>query len=72
MTFFDIRAYSYVFYFPLIYTGRYQKILKHFKVKRLVIRGKDLHIQYNGEIMPVRDEIELKVLPKALRVIGPR
>jgi diacylglycerol kinase family enzyme len=72
VTFFDIRAYSYVFYFPLIYTGRYQKILKHFKVKRLVIRGKDLHIQYNGEIMPVRDEIELKVLPKALRVIGPR
>jgi len=72
VTFFDIRAYSYIFYFPLIYTGRYQKILKHFKVKRMLIRGKDLHIQYNGEIMPVRDEIELKVLPKALRVIGPR
>jgi diacylglycerol kinase (ATP) len=72
VTFFDIRAFSYVFYFPLIYTGRYQKILKHFKVKRLVILGKDLHIQYNGEIMPVRDEIELKVLPKAIRVIGPR
>jgi len=72
VTFFDIRAFSYVFYFPLIYTGRYQKILKHFKVKSLVIRGKDLHIQYNGEIMPVRDEIELKVLPRAIRVIGPR
>ena len=72
VTFFDIRAYSFVFYFPLIYTGRYQKILKHFKVKRMLIRGKDLHIQYNGEIMPVRDEIELKVLPKAVRVIGPR
>jgi len=72
VTFFDIRAYSYVFYFPLIYTGRYQKILQHFKVKRMLIRGKDLHVQYNGEIMPVRDEIELKVLPKAVRVIGPR
>jgi diacylglycerol kinase (ATP) len=72
VTFFDIRALSYVLYFPLIYTGRYQKILKHFKVKRMLIRGKDLHIQYNGEIMPVRDEIELKVLPKALQIIGPR
>jgi len=72
VTFFDIRAYSYVFYFPLIYIGRYQKILQHFKVKRMLIRGQDLHIQYNGEIMPIRNEIELKVLPKAIRVIGPR
>jgi diacylglycerol kinase family enzyme len=72
VTFFDIRAYSYVFYFPLIYTGRYQKILQHFKVKRMLIRGKDLHIQYNGEILPIRDEIELKVLPKAVRIIAPR
>jgi len=72
VTFFDIRAYSYVLYFPLIYLGHYQKILKHYKVKRMIIRGKDLHIQYNGEIMPTRDEIELKVLPEALRVISPR
>lgn len=72
VTFFDIRAYSYVLYFPLIYLGHYQKILKHYKVKRMIIRGKDLHIQYNGEIMPTRDEIELKVLPRALRVIGPQ
>ena len=72
VTFFDIRAYSYVLYFPLIYLGHYQKILKHYKVKRMIIRGKDLHIQYNGEIMPTRDEIELKVLPGTLRVISPR
>jgi len=72
VTFFDIRAYSYILYFPLIYSGYYQKILKHFKVKKIRVRGKDLSIQYNGEIMPTRDEIELTVLPKALRVIGPR
>lgn len=72
VTLFDIRAFSYIFNFPLIYMGHYQKILKHFKVKRMIIRGKDLNIQYNGEIMPSRDEIEVRVLPKALSVIVPR
>ena len=72
VTLFDIRAYSYLLYFPLIYLGHYQKILKHFKAKRIIVRGKALHVQYNGEVLETRDEIELKVLPQALRVIGPR
>jgi diacylglycerol kinase family enzyme len=72
ITLFDIRAYSYLLYFPLIYLGHYQKILKHFKAKRIIVRGKALHVQYNGEVLETRNEIELKVLPKALRVIGPR
>jgi diacylglycerol kinase (ATP) len=71
VTLFDIRAYSYVFYFPLIYLGYYQNFLKHYKVKSMVVRGMDLQIQYNGEILEPRDEVRLKVLPKALRVIGP-
>jgi len=71
ITLFDIRAYSYVLYFPLIYLGHYQKILKHFKAKRIVLRGKNLQIQYNGEALETRDEIELKVMPKALRIISP-
>ncbi|MGA2587412.1 MAG: diacylglycerol kinase family protein [Candidatus Aminicenantales bacterium] len=72
ITLFDIRAFSYLFNFPLIYMGHYQKILKHYKVKSMIVRGKDLYIQYNGEIMPSRDEIEIRVLPKALSVIVPR
>lgn len=71
VTLFDDRAYSYLFYFPLIYFGRYQRILKHYKVERIIIRGKGLHIQYNGEALGPRDRVELKVLPQALRVIGP-
>lgn len=72
VTLFDIRAYSYLVYYPLIYLGQYQRILKHYKVKRLIVRGKELHIQYNGEAMPIRDEVEIKVLPKALRFIAPQ
>jgi diacylglycerol kinase family enzyme len=72
VTVFDIRAATYVFYFPLIYLGIYQKLLKHYKVRRIVIRGKDLHVQYNGEIIETRDEIEMSVRLKAIRIIGPR
>jgi diacylglycerol kinase family enzyme len=56
----------------LIYLGHYQKILKHFKTKRIIVRGKDLHVEYNGEALEIRDEIEMKVLSKALKVICPR
>jgi diacylglycerol kinase family enzyme len=72
ITLFDIRAYSYLVYYPLIYLGQYQKVLKHYKAKRMVVRGKDLHIQYNGESLPLRDTVEIKVLPKALRFLAPR
>jgi len=71
VTLFDNRAYSYLIYFPLIYFGRYQRILKHFKVKRIVVRGEDLYIQYNGEALPPRESVDLRVIPSALRVIGP-
>ena len=71
VTLFDIRAYSYIFYFPLIYLGHYQKILKHFKVKKIIIRGHNLNAQYNGEALETRDKLELTVIPRALRVISP-
>jgi len=72
VTIFDIRAITYVWYFPLIYLGVYQKLLKHFKVRRIVLKGVDLFAQYNGEAIEKRDEIEMKVIHKAVRVIGPR
>jgi diacylglycerol kinase family enzyme len=72
VTLFDIRAHNYLVNFPLIYLGYYQKILKHFKARRVVIRGEMLHAQYNGEILEPRRELELKILPKAIRVIRPR
>ncbi len=71
VTFFDIRAYSYLVYYPLIYIGQYQRVLKHAKAKRMIVRGQELHIQYNGETLPIRNEVEIKVLPKALRFLTP-
>ena len=72
VTVFDIRALTYVWYFPLIYLGIYQKLLKHYKVRRIEIRGGDLHAQYNGEAIEKRESFEMNVIHKALRVIGPR
>jgi diacylglycerol kinase family enzyme len=72
VTLFDIRSYNYLLNFPLIYIGRYQQYLKHFKARRMIIRGLMLHAQYNGEILERRHELELKVIPQAVRVIGPK
>ncbi len=71
VTVFDIRAITYVWYFPMIYLGVYQKFLKHFKVRRIVLKGEDLFAQYNGEAIEKRNEIEMKVIHKAIHVIRP-
>ncbi len=62
---------KYALYFPLIYCGLFQRRQKHFKVKKMVIRGKDLALQYNGEFLGVKDEFEFRILPRALKVICP-
>jgi len=72
VTLFNIRAYTYLLNFPLIYFGIFQKILRHFKVKKIVLRGRGLHLQYNGEMIETRDKVEMTVLPRALRVICPK
>jgi diacylglycerol kinase family enzyme len=58
--------------FPLIFFGLYQKTQKHFKAKKMIIRGKDLPVQYNGEFLGMKDKFEFRVLPRALKIIGAR
>jgi diacylglycerol kinase (ATP) len=72
VTVFNIRALTYFLYFPLIYLGIFQNLLKHYKARRIILRGEELHVQYNGEATESLQEIEMKVLPRALRVMGPR
>ncbi|MBM3311182.1 MAG: hypothetical protein FJY80_06715 [Candidatus Aminicenantes bacterium] len=72
VTLFNVRAYTYLLNLPLIYFGVFQKILRHFKVKKIVLRGRGLHLQYNGEMIETRDKVEMTVLPRALRVICPK
>jgi diacylglycerol kinase family enzyme len=71
ITLFEMKPIKYAVLFPLIYFGLYQRRLRHFKAKRIVISGRDLPIQFNGEVLGFRDRIEFQVLPRAIRMVTP-
>lgn len=71
ITFFETNAWTYVLFFPLIYFGLFQRTQKHFKAKKVIFRGSELAVQYNGEFFWAKDEVEFRVLPRAIRVICP-
>jgi diacylglycerol kinase family enzyme len=71
VTLFEMGALKYAFLFPLIYLGIYQRSQRHFKAKRVVIRGRDLPVQFNGEFLGDRDLVEFRVLPLAIRMVCP-
>jgi len=71
LTFFEITPLKAVLSFPRIYRGTFQKTQRHIKAKKAVFRGSGLHIQYHGEYLGTKDEINLSVLPNALNVITP-
>ena len=70
ITLFETSWLKYYLSFSLIYLGLYQRTQKHFKAKKMIIRGQALPVQYNGEFLGVRDEVTFKVLPRALKVIS--
>jgi diacylglycerol kinase (ATP) len=72
ITFFELSPPRYLLSFPLIYFGLFQRTQKHFKAKKIVIKGKELPIQYNGEFLGRRDRVELEVWPKAVRILCPK
>ena len=71
ITLFETSPLRYVVFFLPIYLGLFQWTQKHFKAKRIILEGDRLPIQYHGEILGIKDRIELKILPKALRIITP-
>jgi diacylglycerol kinase family enzyme len=71
VTLFEIKPLKYAFLFPLIYAGVYQRRFRHFKAKRVVIRGEALPVQFNGEFLGDRDRVEFRVLPQAIRMVTP-
>jgi len=71
VSFFEMSGLKYTLLFPLIFLGLLQRTQKHFKAKKIIFRGKNLAIQYHGELWGVKDQIEVKVLPQALRIIAP-
>ena len=72
ITFFETSGLKYLIFFPLIYFGIYQRFQRHYKARRMILRGEKLPIQYNGEYLGERDEVRIEVLPRALKVISPR
>jgi len=68
---FEMGPVKYAFLFPLIYFGLYQRRMRHFKAKRVVISGHNLPLQFNGEFLGDRDRLEFRVLPRAIRIICP-
>jgi diacylglycerol kinase family enzyme len=71
ITLFETGPLKYVLLFPLIYAGLYQRRQRHFKAKRVVFKGKNMPVQYNGEFLGNRNSIEFKVIPRAIKVICP-
>lgn len=71
ITFFEITPLQALVSSPGIYFGTFQKKLKHFKVKKAVFSGSDLHVQYHGEYFGKRDTITLTLKPRALSVVIP-
>lgn len=71
VTFFEISGLKYLLFFPSIYFGLFQKTQRHFKAKRIIIRGHNLPVQCNGEVVGIKDEVTIKILPQALKIIRP-
>jgi diacylglycerol kinase family enzyme len=72
ITFFDMRARRYLLLFPLTYLGLYQRRLQHFKARRMILQGRELPVQYHGEFLGTRDRVDVRVVPQAIRIIGPQ
>ncbi|HUU38335.1 MAG TPA: diacylglycerol kinase family protein [Candidatus Desulfaltia sp.] len=71
ITFFEMPGWKYALLLPLTYFGLYQRRLRNFKARKLVLRGQGLPVQYHGEYLGTRDRVEVKSMPRAIRIIAP-
>jgi len=71
VTLFEMGPFKYSLLFPLIYFGFYQRRMRHFKARRVVITGRDLPMQFNGEFLGNRNRLEFRILPQAIRMVTP-
>lgn len=71
VTLFELGPVKYSIVFPLLYFGVYQRRFRHFKAKRVVIEGRAMPLQFNGEFLGDRDRLEFRVLPRAIRMVVP-
>jgi len=72
ITLFEVGPVKYTLLFPLIYFGLYPRRHRHFKARRVVVMGREMPVQFNGEYLGPRDRVEFRVLPRAIRILCPR
>jgi diacylglycerol kinase family enzyme len=72
ITFFETGWLKTLLVAPLIYFGLYQRTQRHFKARRMTLKGRNLPIQYHGELLGVQDKVEVKALPQVVKAICPR
>ena len=71
VTLFEMGPVKYSIVFPLVFFGLYQRRLRHYKAKRVIIEGQDMPMQFNGEFIGNRNRLEYRVLPRAIRMVIP-
>jgi diacylglycerol kinase (ATP) len=69
VTFLEIGPAVFLLAFPLLYLGLFQRTQRHYKARRVIIRGRALPVQYNGEVLGELDEVKFRVLPGALKIV---
>jgi diacylglycerol kinase (ATP) len=69
LTLLEIGPARFLLAFPLLYLGIFQRTQRHYKAKQIVIRGKSLPVQYNGEVLGELDQVTFKVVPKSIRIV---
>ncbi len=69
VTLWEMGPVGFLLAFPLLYLGLFQRTQRHFKARKVVIRGRALPVQYNGEVLGELDEVTFRVVPKALRIV---
>ncbi len=71
ITFYEMPGWRYALLLPLTYFGISRRQLKSYKARKLVLRGRGLPVQYHGEYLGTRDRVEVRALPRAIRIIAP-
>ncbi len=69
VTLFEVNPLEYTLRLPLSYFGIHPRKHRHFKAKRVIVTGRDLPVQCNGEFLGSRERIEVRVVPQAIRVV---
>ncbi len=71
ITLFEMGSLLYSVFFPWIYLGIFRRGIRNFKAREVVVAGRNLPVQHQGEYLDRFERVEARVLPHAIRVMCP-